>query len=84
MRSTAYVLPSLLTSQLPNVAAWMHPGHRPIGSYMDAGGASLGAVASESSICSNIGSDVLKDGGNAADSMVATVFCVGVKGMYHR
>ncbi|OQO07557.1 hypothetical protein B0A48_07254 [Cryoendolithus antarcticus] len=43
----------------------------------------LGAVASESSICSKIGTDVLKDGGNAADSAVATVFCVGVIGMYH-
>lgn len=43
----------------------------------------LGAVASESSICSNIGIDMLKSGGNAADSLVATVFCVGVIGMYH-
>lgn len=43
----------------------------------------LGAVASESSICSNIGIDVLKAGGNAADSLVATTFCVGVIGMYH-
>lgn len=58
-----------------------------------------GAVASESSICSNFGIDALKDGGNAADAvrkpdpryvprtnkaqLVATVFCIGVIGMYH-
>ncbi|KAI1332772.1 gamma-glutamyltransferase 1 [Xylariaceae sp. FL0255] len=43
----------------------------------------LGAVASESKVCSNIGIEVLKSGGNAADAMVATHFCVGVIGMYH-
>ncbi|RDW79988.1 putative gamma-glutamyltranspeptidase 1 [Coleophoma cylindrospora] len=43
----------------------------------------LGAVASESSVCSEIGIDILKEGGNAADALVATQFCVGVIGMYH-
>ncbi|TVY22106.1 Glutathione hydrolase proenzyme [Lachnellula hyalina] len=42
-----------------------------------------GAVASESKVCSQIGIDVLKDGGNAADALVAQQFCVGVVGMYH-
>jgi gamma-glutamyltranspeptidase/glutathione hydrolase len=42
-----------------------------------------GAVASESSICSDIGIGLLKAGGNAADALVGTVFCVGVIGMYH-
>ncbi|KAL2004692.1 hypothetical protein VTN00DRAFT_3220 [Thermoascus crustaceus] len=42
-----------------------------------------GAVASESAICSRIGTDMLNMGGNAADALVATVFCVGVIGMYH-
>jgi gamma-glutamyltranspeptidase/glutathione hydrolase len=42
-----------------------------------------GAVASESSICSHIGIDLLKLGGNAADAMVGTVACIGVVGMYH-
>ncbi|KAI9644411.1 hypothetical protein NHQ30_007768 [Ciborinia camelliae] len=42
-----------------------------------------GAVASESSICSNIGIDILKVGGNAADAIVAMQLCVGVVGMYH-
>ncbi|KAK4941332.1 hypothetical protein LTR10_018742 [Elasticomyces elasticus] len=43
----------------------------------------LGAVASESSICSNIGIDLLQQGGNAADALVGTVFCIGVIGCYH-
>ncbi|KAL7620136.1 hypothetical protein AAE478_009129 [Parahypoxylon ruwenzoriense] len=43
----------------------------------------LGAVASESAVCSGIGTDLLKAGGNAADALVGTVFCVGVIGMYH-
>jgi gamma-glutamyltranspeptidase/glutathione hydrolase len=43
----------------------------------------LGAVASESSICSQIGINLLKAGGNAADAVVGTTFCVGVIGMYH-
>lgn len=43
----------------------------------------LGAVASESDICSKIGVQLLKDGGNAADALVGTVFCIGVVGMYH-
>ncbi|KAL5121996.1 hypothetical protein ACEQ8H_000212 [Pleosporales sp. CAS-2024a] len=42
-----------------------------------------GAVASESSICSNIGIDLLKQGGNAADALVGTVACIGVVAMYH-
>jgi gamma-glutamyltranspeptidase / glutathione hydrolase len=45
--------------------------------------AKLGAVATESSICSTIGIDVLRSGGNAADALVATVACIGVVGMYH-
>ena len=43
----------------------------------------LGAVASESDVCSRIGTELLKKGGNAADAMVGTVACVGVIGMYH-
>lgn len=43
----------------------------------------LGAVASESSVCSEIGINTLKKGGNAADALVATQFCIGVIGMYH-
>ncbi|KAI1764713.1 gamma-glutamyltranspeptidase [Hypoxylon sp. FL1150] len=43
----------------------------------------LGAVASESSVCSRIGTNLLQAGGNAADALVGTVFCIGVIGMYH-
>lgn len=43
----------------------------------------LGAVASESSVCSEIGIKLLEAGGNAVDALVGTVFCVGVIGMYH-
>ncbi|KAI1859637.1 uncharacterized protein JN550_011945 [Neoarthrinium moseri] len=43
----------------------------------------LGAVASEKDVCSKIGIQLLKDGGNAADALVGTVLCVGVIGMVH-
>ncbi|KAL9057636.1 MAG: hypothetical protein Q9162_002251 [Coniocarpon cinnabarinum] len=43
----------------------------------------LGAVASEKLSCSNIGANLLRAGGSAADAIVGTVFCVGVQGMYH-
>ncbi|KAI0095566.1 gamma-glutamyltransferase 1 [Nemania sp. FL0031] len=42
-----------------------------------------GAVASENSQCSQIGIEMLKSGGNAADAMVGTVFCVGVVNVMH-
>ncbi|KAK4461621.1 hypothetical protein QBC42DRAFT_269733 [Cladorrhinum samala] len=42
-----------------------------------------GAVASESDICSRIGTKIIAVGGSAADAMVATTLCVGVVGMYH-
>ena len=41
----------------------------------------LGAVASESSVCSRIGVDLIKAGGTAADALVGTIFCVGVIGV---
>ncbi|KAL2073923.1 hypothetical protein VTL71DRAFT_11249 [Oculimacula yallundae] len=44
---------------------------------------SLGAVSSESKICSEIGIGLLERGGNAADAMVGTTLCVGVIGMQH-
>ncbi|PHH55719.1 Gamma-glutamyltransferase ustH [Ceratocystis fimbriata CBS 114723] len=42
-----------------------------------------GAVASESIECSEIGRSILKRGGTAVDSLIGTVLCVGVVGMYH-
>lgn len=46
-------------------------------------GGTKGAVASEHKICSQIGIDLLRRGGNAADALVGTVFCVGVVAPYH-
>lgn len=43
----------------------------------------LGAVSSESHICSQIGINLLQVGGSAADALVGTVFCVGVVAPYH-
>jgi len=86
MRAFGYIVPALgLTSQLANAApAWISPDYDVSNTLLDPDHNKLGAVASESSICSNIGTSMLKAGGNAADSLVATVFCVGVIGMYHR
>jgi len=44
--------------------------------------ASNGAVASEHISCSEIGVDVLKDGGNAVDAAIAATFCTGVVNMF--
>jgi hypothetical protein len=44
--------------------------------------AKSGAVASENILCSEIGVDVMKDGGNAVDAAVATTFCTGVVNMF--
>jgi gamma-glutamyltranspeptidase/glutathione hydrolase len=40
-----------------------------------------GSVASLSSTCSQIGIDIIKRGGNAADAIIAAQFCLGVIGM---
>ncbi|CZR69360.1 related to gamma-glutamyltransferase [Phialocephala subalpina] len=44
---------------------------------------SLGAVSSESKLCSEIGIELLKRGGNAADALVGTTLCVGAVGVQH-
>lgn len=84
VKALALSLPSLLFSQAVDAApAHLNPGYDVSRTLLDPEQNQLGAVASESSICSEIGIDMLKLGGNAADSLVATVLCVGVVGMYH-
>ncbi|KAF8507469.1 gamma-glutamyltranspeptidase [Hysterangium stoloniferum] len=44
--------------------------------------ATHGAVATENVLCSNMGVDVLKNGGNAIDAAIASVLCTGVVNMF--
>ncbi|EME39113.1 hypothetical protein DOTSEDRAFT_75017 [Dothistroma septosporum NZE10] len=82
MKLSGYALPTIAAlSQL--ASAVPTSDYDVSNTLLDPSGNKLGAVASESSICTDIGGDVLKAGGNAADSTVATVLCVGVIGMYH-
>lgn len=41
-----------------------------------------GAVASENKRCSDIGVNILKDGGNAVDAAIGATFCTGVVNMF--
>ncbi len=78
MRATSYLLPSLLlTTQIQAVPAWLSPSYSVPTTLLDPGHNKLGAVASESAICSEIGTAALQAGGNAADAMVASTLCVG-------
>lgn len=76
----ALSLPGLLLSQSSNASP---ASLQYSGSALEERSDCHGAVASESSICSNIGIDTLKAGGAAADALVSTVLCIGVVGMYH-
>lgn len=69
-------------------AAWLAVAHSTTSALVAAGPTRggdqrLGAVASEKAPCSRIGTDLLQAGGNAADAIVGTTFCVGVIGMVH-
>ncbi|SCZ95106.1 BZ3500_MvSof-1268-A1-R1_Chr11-3g03607 [Microbotryum saponariae] len=47
------------------------------------GGSKHGGVATEAAPCSDIGVDILKKGGNAADAIIAAGLCVGTIAAYH-
>ncbi|KAH7916515.1 gamma-glutamyltranspeptidase [Hygrophoropsis aurantiaca] len=44
--------------------------------------AQSGAVASQNMRCSDIGVDIMKDGGNAVDAAIGAAFCIGVVNMF--
>lgn len=72
-----------LLAAAPSISQLAQAAPCNVSSVLDPTHDKLGAVASENSLCSQIGVDMLKQGGNAADAMVGTVFCVGMVGMYH-
>ncbi|KAI6026195.1 nucleophile aminohydrolase [Pisolithus microcarpus] len=41
-----------------------------------------GAVASENKRCSDVGVELMKDGGNAVDAAIGAAFCIGVVNMF--
>lgn len=61
--------PPQRAEQLP---AWPGPSHSLLGEY------STAAVAADNELCSEIGRDVLLQGGNAVEAAVAALFCIGV------
>ncbi|KAJ6109640.1 Gamma-glutamyltranspeptidase [Penicillium sp. IBT 16267x] len=73
-------LPALNKSPLNYIT---QNGNCATGSHESLGPGKLGAIATESSICSRHGIEIFEMGGNAADATVAAQFCVGVIGMYH-
>ncbi|KAH0493385.1 hypothetical protein TgHK011_000057 [Trichoderma gracile] len=79
LRSVVTPLTLLLTALPYSIASPTPPCSPPPGVHIP----KQGAVASQSSVCSEIGIQMLKDKGNAVDALVGTVICVGVIGMYH-
>ena len=77
------LLSAFFTSQIVAAAPASGPSQRSSPPSYQHSSNSLGAVASENSACSHVGTDVLQQEGNAVDAMIGTVFCVGVIGMYH-
>lgn len=69
LRSAAAGLMSLTLAQAVSAVPFTATGNST--------GAKLGAVASEADVCSQIGIQLLEEGGNAIDALVGTTFCVG-------
>ncbi|THU77434.1 gamma-glutamyltranspeptidase, partial [Dendrothele bispora CBS 962.96] len=46
-------------------------------------GPAHGAVATEVNECSQIGVEIMKEGGNAVDAIIASTLCIGVVAAYH-
>ncbi|KAA1471669.1 gamma-glutamyltranspeptidase [Dentipellis sp. KUC8613] len=63
----------------PRVVKYFAPGHQNPAYLIEA---KHGAVASENEVCSKIGVEVMKEGGNAVDAAVSAVFCVGVVNLF--
>ena len=74
--SSLTFLALLFTLPLPTASGL---NQAPLGSHER----NRGAVASENGVCSQIGIELMKAGGNAADALVGTVFCVGVVDCHH-
>lgn len=79
MRFHAFFLVPAFSAYVAGNICPREPHH----SESNTGSDQVGAVASESELCSNIGADLLERGGSAADAMVGTVLCVGTVAMYH-
>ncbi|KAI0882671.1 gamma-glutamyltranspeptidase [Annulohypoxylon maeteangense] len=76
----------LLLAVAPSIAApqqWQPAGQSVLQQQQPSSSGKRGAVASESKVCSQIGIDLLAQGGNAVDAWIGTQLCVGVIGMYH-
>ena len=66
--SYSYLALALVLSQLASSWVPTAPAHKRDSEQHEAKD-KLGAVASESSVCSQIGIDLIKNGGNAADAV---------------
>lgn len=77
LKSTAGTL-GLVWAALLHIAAWSQPTQ-----HLNDGRPRLGAVASESNVCSTVGTTLLEYGGSAVDAIVGTVLCVGVVAPSH-
>ncbi|CDK13482.1 Gamma-glutamyltranspeptidase 1 [Caenorhabditis elegans] len=62
----------LLMQNNARLPRWPGPSLSPLGKYSKA------AVAADNEICSEIGRNILLKGGNAVDSAIAALFCIGV------